>query len=406
MGWKKNKTRQARTYLRNLKPFALHRVHIFHCLLSVNFQSLCKAAFMKPIIAYIFLESFPEVTEALENWLLINSCSAFFHSDLWQRRTVSRPIEFVFAHNEIWELCKVLVIKMLWFYIIGWLPSTVAVFGNALVIFLIASRRRLHSLPNMFVLSLAVSDFIVGLIFFPTDFFCKKMALCKTDIPHLVAILGIFTSVWNLCAMTVDRYIAIIQPLRYITLMTHRRAALLTVFAWIFPLSLDFIPALCSQFGRCNLMNKNLILSKLILLEILPCLFLFITTTHIIITATRHRRQNVRLDTQVLHNHKSGQRRRGAKESAAATVIISILLIFLACYSVEFYSATGYLLFNTVPTEEVVTVINFLMIVNSSANPIAYALFKKDIRKELTKALCKTKSTAFRHPTTSETTGV
>lgn len=295
---------------------------------------------------------------------------------------------------------------MLWFYIIGWLPSTLAVFGNALVIFLIAAKRRLHSLPNMFVLSLAVSDFSVGLLFFPTLFFSKKMALCKTEIPHLVAILAIFTSVWNLCAMTVDRYIAIIQPLRYRTLMTHRRAALLTVFAWIFPLSLDFIPALCHQFGRCNLKNKNLVFTKLILLEILPCLFLLITTIHIIITATRHWRQNARLDSQVMHNHKSGQRRRGAKESAAATVIISILLIFLACYSVEFYSVSGYLLFSAEPTQEVVTVINFLIIVNSSANPIAYALFKKDIRKELTKAFCKTKSTAFRHPTTSETTGV
>lgn len=233
---------------------------------------------------------------------------------------------------------------MLWFYIIGWLPSTLAVFGNALVIFLIAAKRRLHSLPNMFVLSLAVSDFSVGLLFFPTLFFSKKMALCKTEIPHLVAILAIFTSVWNLCAMTVDRYIAIIQPLRYRTLMTHRRAALLTVFAWIFPLSLDFIPALCNQLGKCNLKNKNLVFTKLILLVILPCLFLLITTIHIIITATRHWRQNARLDSQVLHNHKSGQRRRGAKEPAAATVIISILLIFLACYSVEFYSVTGFLL--------------------------------------------------------------
>lgn len=129
---------------------------------------------MKPIIPYIFLELFPEIIDALENWLLINCCSAFFRSDLWQPRTVSRPIEFVFAHNEIWELWIVLVIKMLWFYIIGWLPSTLAVFGNALVIFLIAAKRRLHSLPNMFVLSLAVSDFSVGLLFFPTLFFSKK----------------------------------------------------------------------------------------------------------------------------------------------------------------------------------------------------------------------------------------
>lgn len=165
---------------------------------------------------------------------------------------------------------------MLWFYILGWLPSTVAVFGNALVVYIIATRRQLHSLPNVFIVSLAVADVAVGVTFFPTDFFCSKtmMALCNTDIPHLFAILAIYASVWSLCAMTIDRYIAIVKPLRYTTLMSSRRAALLVAFAWLIPLSLDSVPAVCDRLtGKCDLKNTSLIIGKMFMLEILPCFF-------------------------------------------------------------------------------------------------------------------------------------
>ncbi|XP_068752607.1 octopamine receptor beta-2R-like [Montipora capricornis] len=296
--------------------------------------------------------------------------------------------------------------KMLWFYILGWLPSTVAVFGNALVVYIIATRRQLHSLPNVFIVSLAVADVAVGAVFFPTDFFCSKtmMALCNTNIPHLFAILAIYASVWSLCAMTIDRYIAIVKPLRYTTLMSSCRAALLVAFAWLIPLSLDSVPAVCDRLtGKCDLKNKKLIIGKMFMLEILPCFFLIMATTHILIIARRHWRQNNRLDSQLFHN-QPGHRRQGVKESSATKVIIVVVLIFLACYSVELYSVAGLLLYSSYPTDEVIKVINFLIIVNSAANPIAYALFKRDIRKELMRTFCK--KSPSRHQTTLETTAV
>ena len=273
---------------------------------------------------------------------------------------------------------------MAWFHILGWFPSVVAVLGNALVVVIIVSRPRLHNPSNWFVLSLALADFAVGLIYFPTAFFCGKLAICKSTIAHDIALLAIFSSVTNLCAMTSDRYIAIIKPLRYVTWMTSRRASVLIALGWGIPLTLDFIPALCSRLGKCDLQNKDLVISKMILLEIIPCLFLLITTTQMVTAARRHCRQDARLDSQLQHNQPN---RRRTRDFSATRVITIVVTIFLACYCVELYSVVRFLAYSSTPTVEVIKVIYFLTVVNSAANPIAYSLFKRDIRKELRKIL-------------------
>ena len=271
---------------------------------------------------------------------------------------------------------------MSWFYILGWFPSIVAVSGNALVVFLVASKPRLHTRPNWFITSLALADFAVGFIYFPTNFLCGERSLCKNEIAQDIAVLAINSSITNLCAMTTDRYIAIMKPLRYVALMTSRRATIIIALAWLIPLILDYIPALCTRLGKCNLENKALVSTKMILFEILPCLFLLITTTQIITTARRHRRRNALLNSQLQYNEPNRQRTKG---HAAAKVIVIVVVVFLSCYFVELYSVVGFLVFSSTPSKEVKDVISFLIPVNSAANPIAYALFKRDIRKELQK---------------------
>ena len=282
-----------------------------------------------------------------------------------------------------------------WFFIASWFPSAVAIFGNGLIIVMIISKTSLHTLPNGFVISLALADFTVGLIYFPITFFCGKLAFCENSFGYGydLAVLAIYSSVTNLCAMSVDRYIAIVKPLRYVAWMSSRRAAALVALAWIIPLALDFIPALCTRLGRCNLTNKALISSKMILLEIVPCLVLLIITVQIMITARRHWWQNARLRAQLRINLAE---RRRYREISTAMVIVTVLVVFLACYCVELYSVVRFLFDSSTPTPEVVHVITFLIVVNSAANPIAYAMFKRDIRKEL-RSFC-------RHPRSPDVT--
>lgn len=310
-----------------------------------------------------------------------------------RKKTLVKPRErsSVSTFNSV--TFKTLEMARSWFYIIGWFPSVVAILGNALILLIIISRTRLHIPPNWFVLSLASADFAVGLVFFPIDFFCGNNSRC--DIGYDIAGLAIYSSVTNLCAMTIDRYIAIVKPLRYVTWMISRRAAFLVALAWSIPLGLFFIPALCASLGKCNMKNKPFIFSRMILLEIIPCLFLLIATIQIIITARRHGRQNARLHAQLQFNQ--GNTRR-ARDFSAARVIITVVIVYLACYCVELFSVIRFLVDSSEPTSEVSNAMYFMLIVNSAANPIAYAMFKRDIRREL-KTLCRPsqRSAALRH---------
>ncbi|KAJ7383303.1 hypothetical protein OS493_029268 [Desmophyllum pertusum] len=270
-----------------------------------------------------------------------------------------------------------------WYWYTGWLPSLLAVIGNGLVIYLILARRRLRTTNNRFVLSLAMADFCVGACFYPGHAICHfLLTSCNQMIRDDIAVLMIYSSVSNLCAMTLDRYIAIVRPLRYMSLMTARRATMLTVAAWIIPLSIYFIPSVCASL---DLFRINLTISVIIwttIFEFIPCVVLLMATTQAVITSRKHYRRDTLLSSQIRYNQPNLKCPRSA---SSTKVMGTVVATFLICYAVEVYSSFCYFTALCVMNKNLYSVVRFLVIVNSAANPIAYALFKRDIKKELGK---------------------
>uniref|UniRef100_A0A915DI73 G-protein coupled receptors family 1 profile domain-containing protein n=1 Tax=Ditylenchus dipsaci TaxID=166011 RepID=A0A915DI73_9BILA len=113
------------------------------------------------------------------------------------------------------------------------------VLGNALVIAAVILRRRLRSATGLLILSLAVADLMVGLFILPFsianevlnsywifgDTWCT--AWLTMDIWMCTA------SIYNLVAISIDRYIAIIKPLNYPMLITKFRARCIVAAVWI-----------------------------------------------------------------------------------------------------------------------------------------------------------------------------
>ena len=112
-----------------------------------------------------------------------------------------------------------------WFWIFGWFLSFLTIIGNGFTIFLVCSRRNLRTKTNAFIVSLAVADFCVGLGVIPSLFLCDITNTCHW--PHslmswvaFIPLLLSNTSAVNLCSLVLDRFIAIVHPLKYITFMT------------------------------------------------------------------------------------------------------------------------------------------------------------------------------------------
>lgn len=92
--------------------------------------------------------------------------------------------------------------------------------GNILTILAVRYSRRLRSvISNQFVLSLAISDILVGLtlpyhlaFYLNTELGDSKRACL---LRFFLVILACCVSIWNLIAIALDRYIAICYPLHY-----------------------------------------------------------------------------------------------------------------------------------------------------------------------------------------------
>uniref|UniRef100_UPI0037E7675B opsin 4xb n=1 Tax=Semicossyphus pulcher TaxID=241346 RepID=UPI0037E7675B len=134
-------------------------------------------------------------------------------------------------------------IVALFVFVIGLLGIT----GNALVMFAFYSNKKLRSLPNYFIMNLAVSDFLMAFTQSPIFFInclykewafgemgCKMYAFCG-------ALFGI-ASMINLLAISIDRYLVITKPLRAIHWSSKRRTTLAILMVWLYSLAWSLAP--------------------------------------------------------------------------------------------------------------------------------------------------------------------
>ncbi|XP_049619597.1 melanopsin-A-like [Syngnathus scovelli] len=125
--------------------------------------------------------------------------------------------------------------------------GTLGVAGNALVMFAFYSNKKLRSLPNYFIVNLAVSDFLMAFtqspIFFINSLYkewvfgemgCKTYAFCG-------ALFGI-ASMINLLAISIDRYLVITKPLKTIHWSSKRRTTLAIISVWLYSLAWSLAP--------------------------------------------------------------------------------------------------------------------------------------------------------------------
>ncbi|XP_036965814.1 trace amine-associated receptor 1-like [Acanthopagrus latus] len=107
---------------------------------------------------------------------------------------------------------------------------------NLLVIISISHFKQLHTPTNLLLLSLAVSDFIVGLLmFFPIMlidgcwFLGDLMCTLYQYLDYTIA----SASVGNMVLISVDRYVAICHPLHYSSEITQKRVQMCVCLCWI-----------------------------------------------------------------------------------------------------------------------------------------------------------------------------
>ncbi|KAM3862389.1 trace amine-associated receptor 3-like [Diretmus argenteus] len=121
-------------------------------------------------------------------------------------------------------------------YILLSSSSLITVFLNLLVIISICHFRDLHTSTNFLLLSLAVSDFLVGFLLIPGEILllgeCWYLGNFMCAFYIYVSFIITSSSVGNMVLISVDRYVAICDPLRYSISITPTRVKICVILCW------------------------------------------------------------------------------------------------------------------------------------------------------------------------------
>ena len=115
------------------------------------------------------------------------------------------------------------------------LLSVVILFGNSLVILSYKSNKRLRSRTNAFLVSLAISDFLVGSISLPMWIYILIIEFGESVafkvVFRIFDIFAALASIYHLTAISIERYIAVSRPFYYKRLPLSFHRAMITS-AW------------------------------------------------------------------------------------------------------------------------------------------------------------------------------
>ncbi|XP_055851149.1 octopamine receptor beta-2R isoform X2 [Episyrphus balteatus] len=128
-----------------------------------------------------------------------------------------------------------------------------AIFGNLLVIISVMRNRKLRIITNYFVVSLAMADIMVAIMAMTFNFSVQvtgrwNFSTFLCDLWNSLDVYFSTASILHLCCISVDRYYAIVKPLKYPISMTKRVVAIMILNTWISPALLSFLPIFANWY--------------------------------------------------------------------------------------------------------------------------------------------------------------
>ncbi len=131
----------------------------------------------------------------------------------------------------------------------------VGVVGNGTLIFTVLRNKNMRNAPNIFIVSLALGDLILILVSVPFTATIYTFTewpygetMCKLN--EFLQTLSLGVSVFTLTALSADRYIAIVNPMKRHHTSTTRETLIIAGSVWVVSTALAFLDLVAAHINK------------------------------------------------------------------------------------------------------------------------------------------------------------
>ncbi|KAL3044484.1 hypothetical protein OYC64_012891 [Pagothenia borchgrevinki] len=167
--------------------------------------------------------------------------------------------------------------------VVGVLLIVVIIGGNLLVCLSVMTEKALKTTTNYFIVSLAVSDLMLAVLVLPLFVYSEfqdgvwTLSTSVCDYLMTMDVMLCTASIFNLCAISVDRFIAVVIPLNYNRKHVDMRQTVLLSATWVVALAVasPVVFGINNVPGRdpteCKLENDDYVLYSSVCSFFIPC---------------------------------------------------------------------------------------------------------------------------------------
>lgn len=271
------------------------------------------------------------------------------------------------------------------------LVCCVGLTGNAMVIYVILKYAKMKTATNIYILNLAIADelFMLSVPFLATSAAVRHWPFGSLMCRLVLSVDGInmFTSIFCLTVLSVDRYVAVVHPIKAARYRRPTVAKIVNVCVWglslivILPIIVfaDTVPA---QDGGvdCNFLWPEAVWSEAFVVYTFLLGFLLpvgaICLCYCLMVA---RMRAVGL--------KAGWLQRRRSEKKITRMVLLVVAVFVLCW-MPFYVVQLISVFHRPPNPIVTQLFVILSYANSGANPILYGFVSDNFRRSFQRIVC------------------
>ncbi|XP_026130854.1 delta-type opioid receptor-like [Carassius auratus] len=266
----------------------------------------------------------------------------------------------------------------------------VGLVGNCLVMYVIIRYTKMKTATNIYIFNLAVADALVTttMPFQSTDYLLNSWpfgeVVCKVFIS--IDYYNMFTSIFTLTMMSVDRYVAVCHPVKALDFRTPMKAKIINIFIWVLS-SAAGIPAMIlgstqtnNGTTECALQFPDPYIYWDTLMKI--CVFIFAFVAPLLIITVCYTLMVLRLKSVRL---LSGSREKDRNLRRITRLVLVVVAVFVVCWTPIHIFILVKALAPGVPETTAVMAAYFFCVAlgytNSSLNPILYAFLDENFKR-------------------------